>query len=67
MPAPDIAVKYYTGSDLYLFGEFIHPDFVTILQSFRVFIPLISSLSNWLMCCLQMSSKHPELPILEDQ
>lgn len=22
MPAPEVAVKYYTGSDLYLFGVF---------------------------------------------
>lgn len=22
MPAPDVAVQYYTGSDLYLFGKF---------------------------------------------
>jgi len=35
MPAPDIAVKYYTGGDLYLFGEFVFPGIINILQSCR--------------------------------
>lgn len=25
MPAPEVAVKYYTGGDLYLFGELLLP------------------------------------------
>ncbi|WZY85349.1 hypothetical protein YC2023_031733 [Brassica napus] len=51
-PAPDIAVMYYTGSDLYLF----------------VIVPFTSrSISKWLSFVPQMNFKHPDLPILEGQ
>lgn len=67
MPAPDIAVKYYTGGDLYLFGEFVFPGIINILQSCRDVFTYDQQSFKLALYCLQMSSKHQELPILEDQ
>ena len=60
LPAPEIAVKYYTGGDLYLFGE-LGP-----MCSFVAY-----GIANFLIdCCLsyfQMNFKPPEFLVPADQ
>lgn len=67
LPAPEVAVRYYTGDDLYLFGEF-----TSRLDLSLVFWKLHSSSFTIFKCYLcislcQMNSRPQDLPILDGQ
>jgi len=39
LPAPEVAIKYYTGDDLYLFGKFVsHLLFFSCMANFLCFV-----------------------------
>jgi hypothetical protein len=60
MPAPEVAVNYYTGGDLYLFGKFsiiFLPRFFTRGKK--------TGISHFQYHFLQMNFKPPGFQILE--
>lgn len=62
LPAPEVAVKYYTSGDLYLFGKFFcFSIFVSV--SWNAVILDLTIPPNF----IQMNFKLPDLPILEGQ
>ena len=60
MPAPEVAVNYYTGGDLYLFGKFFY--------FYDLWLSTGGKNWNFTLPChfLQMNFKHPEFQIQED-
>jgi hypothetical protein len=61
LPAPEVAVKYYTEGDLYLFGKFFLFN--------KQWLHLIYDVRHWDNNSdhFQMNFKLPELPILVGQ
>ena len=60
MPAPEIAVNYYTGGDLYLFGKLFH--------LYALIVGLLTGktrFSHSPTSTSQMNFKLPEFQILE--
>ncbi|KAL2931214.1 Ubiquinol oxidase 4 chloroplastic/chromoplastic [Bienertia sinuspersici] len=60
LPAPDVAIKYYTGGDLYLFGMLI--DSISVSLAKELIVTLITDTFY-----IQMNFKPPEFPVLEGQ